>query len=440
MSTKTGFIIIVLSILLVPLLMVSIILPSVFQTERASTRFPQISTKEDLQKFIEIESEQKYPIDDTENFLFITLNEGKITASNIEGFSSGTLIDADQLLDFLSETASKDSIQLIRHIPDIADALLISLPFTAESFFSQGRYILKVFPALILFSIICIVTVISLLILRNMSRKFRQLETAAEEISGGNLDYRIEIAGKDDFSSFAEKFDKMRITLKEEKERESRFIMGISHDLKTPLALIGGYTEALIDDVGSSSEERENYGLIINRKLRDLEKKIDTLIDYRHMETGEWKTSLNRIKLRTLLEEMCPVWKEDADFSKINFKSDINITDDYETSIDPDLFSRAIENIINNSLKYTPEGGSVNFSAYLQDGSGKIEITDSGSGIEKDELKKVLEPFYRVSKSRREPGFGLGLSIVKSIADNHGWNISIESEPGFGTKVIIAGI
>ena len=232
----------------------------------------------------------------------------------------------------------------------------------------------------------------------------------------------------------------MRIALQEEKNRESRFIMGISHDLKTPLTLIGGYAEALVDDMNSSREERENYLGIINRKLRDLEKKINTLIDYRRIETGEWKTSLSKAPLAECINQLCAVYAEDSEFMKIGFRSDINIPNSYETAMDQSLFSRAIENIIGNSFRYTQEGGTIQFNAYLRDGRGVIEIIDTGKGIDKSELSKIMEPFYRASKSRREPGFGLGLSIVKSICETHGWGINVESEPGYGTKITISGI
>jgi signal transduction histidine kinase len=273
-----------------------------------------------------------------------------------------------------------------------------------------------------------------------MSRKFQLLEKATAEISNGNLNYTIEIPGTDNFTTLANAFNKMRLSLKEEKERENRFIMGISHDLKTPLTLIGGYAEALADDMGQSGEDREKYYLIIRQKLNDLDNKIDTLIDYRKMETGEWKKSLSKIQLAELLVETCSLIEEDSEFMAIKFSSEINIPPEYTAHIDTGLFSRAIDNIISNSIRYTPKGGSINLSAYIRQEKAVIEIVDSGKGIPPGELKKVTEPFFRGTKSRREQGFGLGLSIVKSVADTHSWILKIESADGGGTRIAISGI
>jgi signal transduction histidine kinase len=124
----------------------------------------------------------------------------------------------------------------------------------------------------------------------------------------------------------------------------------------------------------------------------------------------------------------------------IKFSSEINIPPEYTAHIDTGLFSRAIDNIISNSIRYTPKGGSINLSAYIRQEKAVIEIVDSGKGIPPGELKKVTEPFFRGTKSRREQGFGLGLSIVKSVADTHSWILKIESADGGGTRIAISGI
>ncbi|MBN2051150.1 MAG: HAMP domain-containing histidine kinase [Spirochaetales bacterium] len=440
MNTGTGFIFLVLTILIVPVLMLTVVMPTVFNLERPVKYMPSFKNDEELLEYLEEASRVKHPADSPEVLLFLVIQDDAISMSNIEGIPEGSVPAEDLLADFIYSSSNPGSVQFVRHIPGVADMIIVSLPVAFEEFLSSGKKILRILPATMLLSVVLITTIISLLILRNLNRNFRKLERGAEEISSGNLDYEISIPGNDYFASYAKAFNNMRTALKEEKERESRFIMGISHDLKTPLTLIGGYTEALADDVSGSPEERENYVTIIQRKLRDLDKKIDTLIDYRRMETGEWKTALEKIRLFGLLEEICGMISEDADFMKLHFNGNINIPVDYVTDMDQALFRRALDNIISNSFRYTPEGGRVDLTAYMQGGSAVIEISDSGCGIESGELNNILEPFYRASRSRREPGFGLGLSIVKSIADAHGWNIEIASEPGFGTKVILSGI
>lgn len=440
MNTRTGFVFLVLTILIVPVLMLTVVIPAVFNLERPAEPIPSFGNEEELLEYLEEASRTKHPPGSTEVPLFLVIDDETISLSNIEGIPEGSVPAKDLLTDFISSSSSPGSVQFIRHIPGVADMIIVSLPVAFEEFLASGKKLMRVLPASMFLSVVLITTIISLLILRNLSRNFKKLERGVEAISSGNLDYEISIPGNDYFTSYARAFNNMRIALKEEKEREGRFIMGISHDLKTPLTLIGGYTEALADDVSGSPEVKENYLSIIQKKLRDLDIKIDTLIDYRRMETGEWKKSLEKVGLSGLLEETCGMIFEDAEFLKIQFKGNINIPADYVTDMDQALFRRALENIISNSFRHTPEGGRVDLTAYMLGGAATLEITDSGCGIEPGELNNILEPFYRASKSRREPGFGLGLSIVKSISDAHGWTVEVESEPGFGTKVMLSGI
>lgn len=437
---RTGFIFLLLSILIIPFLIIAVVMPIVFDYQRPGTQYPEFESPEELNFFLEEYSRTKYPLTHTDEALFVVINAGRITASNIIEFPEGSLADQVDFMNFLQQVSADGGLQIVRHIPGTADLLIISLPSSISDLMTGGRTMMKIVPAVMLLAIILVTTVISLTILQNMNRKFRKLEEAAAEISDGNLDYDLQISGSDYFSSFAQTFNNMRIALKEDKERESRFIMGISHDLKTPLTLIGGYAEALADDMNSSPEEKENYLSIIRRKLNDLEQKINTLIDYRSMQTGEWKTSLEEVALKDCLKETCSVLAEDSEFLKINFHCEINIPGDYVTRMDQGLFGRAIENITGNAFRYTPRGGSINLNSYMRNDMAVIELTDTGCGIDSSDIDKVLEPFYRATKSRREPGFGLGLSIVRSIADVHGWNLKIESEKNLGTKIIISGL
>lgn len=439
MNTRTGFIALVLGIVLIPLMTASLIMPLLLDQLRPGFNAETFLTAEGIEALMKEETTKKHPRDHVEEPLYTIISGEEIVKSNIEGLPEGAYADRELIGDFLLEASSSDTVQLIRHFPGTSDLAIVSFPFSADAMRSTGRKAIRIVPLSMVLCTILVTTIISLLILRSMNRKFHKLEKAATEISAGNLDYEVGIPGGDYFTSFADTFNQMRIALKEDKERENRFIMGISHDLKTPLTLIGGYAEALTDDMDQSPEEKEKYYTIIRRKLNELESKINTLIDYRQLSTGEWKNVLAETALGTYLEESCQLISEDAEMLNLKFSSEVNIPGDYMVRMDENLFSRTIENIISNSFRYTPEGGSLNLSAYMRQGKAVVEICDTGKGISAADLERVTEPFYRGTKSRREQGFGLGLAIVKTIVDTHGWDLKIESD-GRGTGITISGI
>jgi signal transduction histidine kinase len=106
--------------------------------------------------------------------------------------------------------------------------------------------------------------------------------------------------------------------------------------------------------------------------------------------------------------------------------------------MDAGLFTRALENLVGNAIRYTEQRGRITMDARIQEGSVLLSITDTGVGIPAEDLPRIYDPFYRGTNSRREQGFGLGLTTVKSIIESHGWNISVSSQVGAGTTFTIS--
>ncbi|MBW8002918.1 MAG: sensor histidine kinase [Planctomycetes bacterium] len=152
------------------------------------------------------------------------------------------------------------------------------------------------------------------------------------------------------------------------------------------------------------------------------------------METGEWKLRQERINLLSFLNRIARIYQEDASVLKREFNSRIKIPPDIKIEADSNLLNRALENLFNNALRFTRESDSIYLTAHLKNGEVLISIEDTGPGLTEAEIKLIFEPFYRGTSSRREQGFGLGLSIVKSIINAHGWEIKADSRPGDGTR------
>jgi signal transduction histidine kinase len=283
------------------------------------------------------------------------------------------------------------------------------------------------------------VLVMSIIIIRSITKSVLVLEDATRRIAAGELDLDIENlnekTGKTPFlrrdneiTSLTFSLNSMRLALKEEEQSRSRFIMGVTHDLKTPLSLIKGYAEAIQDGITASPEARRNSLDIIVDKVDQLEGMIRDLINFVRLNTGEWQGHLEKTELRSFLSLFSVRLKDDAELLHRRLECDLNLPAELYIPMDEGLVSRALENLVNNSLRYTEENGLVRLKAYTKDDASiVIEVEDTGPGIPEENLPHIFEMFYRGDNSRRQQGLGLGLSVVKGVIDSHGWKISAVS-------------
>jgi signal transduction histidine kinase len=288
-----------------------------------------------------------------------------------------------------------------------------------------------------LFALIVFSSVMISVIVRSFNRDIGMLTKATGRVAEGDLDFELTAKGNDEIDSLTRSFDSMRKNLKESIARRSRFLMGVSHDLKTPLTSIKGYLEAISDGLADDPVKLGRYLSVIGEKSKALEERIGKLIDYVRMETGDWRMSQEEIDLRDFLSEIAEMYREDASVFKRTFRSDLQVPERVRTTADRALLLRCFENLFDNAIRYTGEGDTIALSALVRGDEVHVVFQDSGEGIEGPELNRVFEPFYRGTRSRREEGSGLGLSIVKSIVDAHGWSVGIESTPGKGTALTI---
>ncbi len=205
-------------------------------------------------------------------------------------------------------------------------------------------------------SILLVASFISLLIIRSINRSIKTLESATREIASGNLDFALAPQGNDAFSSLTRSYNIMREQLKEELARRSRFILGVSHDLKTPLALIEGYADAILDGHANSDEELYNYLGIIKEKSVLLEQRIIQLIEFVNMETGEWKFHLKKVNLSEFITSLAEIYKDESAILGYDFNYEIDIPEDIFVDMDEDLVRRVFDNLLQNAVRYSNEG------------------------------------------------------------------------------------
>jgi len=285
---------------------------------------------------------------------------------------------------------------------------------------------------LILFSL-CM----SIVITRTITGSVQVLEDATRRIAEGELDLNVVVKGNNEITSLANSLNKMRNILKEKELSRSHLIMGISHDLKTPLALIKGYAEAIEDGVTEDPVSRSGATEIIIEKADQLEDMINDLINLVRMETGEWREQLHEINITDFLKNFTRTLKADVEMFHHEFISEISLPENLSVRMNEKLVQRALQNIAGNAVRYSPSGSFIRLAAVLVENAVELTISDNGPGIDKEDLPHVFEMFYRSSPSRREQGMGLGLTVVKWVVEYHGWSVSASSEKDQGASFTI---
>jgi signal transduction histidine kinase len=270
----------------------------------------------------------------------------------------------------------------------------------------------------------------SLRIASSITKSVLVLEDATRRAAEGELDVAVSIEGSNEITSLTKSLNKMRNSLREEELRRYRIIMGVTHDLKTPLAIIKAYTEGIEDGITEDPATHTGALEIINAKVDQLEGMINDLLEFVCMDSGEWRGRLKQVDLTTFLRSSAKAFSLDAALFQHQFCSNIVLPENLCVPMDERLVSRALENLVNNAMRYTPDGSSVCLNAALDEGAVVITVSDNGPGIDAADLPHIFEMFYRGSGSRREQGMGLGLAITKWVADCHGWKIGVESKGG----------
>ncbi|WP_443740552.1 sensor histidine kinase [Treponema berlinense] len=283
--------------------------------------------------------------------------------------------------------------------------------------------------------------IFTLHISNTISRSITFLQRSTKRLADGQvskpLERRKNHRGENEITDLIGNLDKMRISLLENEERRKRFIMGMSHDLRTPVAVIKGYLEAIDDGVVSGKEEIENSVNIILNKTNQLEAMLNSLINFVKLETTEQKNNLTLQPILPLLQEFAESCKSSGTIFNRNVKTEIQVSPNTQIMLNKELVLRALDNLYSNAQRYTKDKGIIIIKANETESEIKISVEDTGIGINEKDIQFIFDILYRASNSRNEPGYGIGLSVVKNIIDSHGWKIDVKSQVGVGTNFTI---
>ncbi len=285
--------------------------------------------------------------------------------------------------------------------------------------------------------LLSVLTILSFFVIKSINTSLKKIEEATRKVAEGSYDVELPVKGTDSIASLSRSFNIMVEKVREEYSRRSRFFMGVSHDLKTPLASISGYADAILEGYADDKELLDKYAGIIKNKSQLLLDRIYHLIEFVRLETGEWKMSFKDVALHKFLSEIIDTASVDAEVYHYKFESDISIKGETTVLMDIELVQRSFDNIIHNAFRYAAEGTVIRIEAEETDKAVIISVTNQGRGISESDLPYLFEPFFRGSSSRNEEGFGLGLANVAAVIKSHGWKIDVDSVPGGTTTFTI---
>lgn len=276
-----------------------------------------------------------------------------------------------------------------------------------------------------------VAVLLGILLARSLTRPLKELTEATRAVAHGDLARQVPVRSRDELGELAASFNQMNADLARSRDLRRQMTADIAHELRTPLSVILGHSEALSDGVLPPKTDTFD---IIHDEARQLNRLVDDLRILSLAEAGELPLAKRPVLPKILLERAANAHGPQAERHAISLELDIDDTLP-AVVVDPDRMAQVLDNLLNNAIRYTPAGGRVILAARSNRDRARLVVQDSGPGIPEDQLPYIFERFYKGDKSRQrqdEDGSGLGLAIARSIVEAHGGQISAESRPGQG--------
>ena len=313
----------------------------------------------------------------------------------------------------------------------------VAIVFATEpitmSWYSYAKRIMEVFLTAALLAL-----VVSFLMVYYLSYRFtsplKEMSRAIKHYAEGDFSYKVKVKGNDEIAQLAEAFNSMAMSLSSQESSRRSFVANVSHELKTPMTSIGGFIDGILD--GTISEDKHDYYLrIVSDEVKRLSRLVTGMLNMSKIEAGEMQINIKSFDLSA------DIFKTLLSFEKkINEKSieivGLDTMQSITVNADEDMIMQVVYNLIDNAVKFTPQGGYIFIKDYKDSEKTFVSIRNSGDGIERDELPKIFERFYKIDRSRSYDvkGAGLGLFLCKSIIELHGGEIRVDSKIGEYTE------
>jgi signal transduction histidine kinase len=269
---------------------------------------------------------------------------------------------------------------------------------------------------------------------RKVSRPITELRDVAHAMADRDFSKRDTVDAPGEVGDLASTLTLLSTRLEQLESVRRDFVANVSHELKTPLTVVGGFAETIADR-DLPAEQREEFAGMILTNTRRMQRIVDDLLDLSRIESGGWIPMPEQVDVTEIVREVIAAVNPASLKDKVSIRSYVPAAAQY-CQADRTAIRQILSNLLENALRHTSEGFVTVFAEAADDGVW-IGLRDSGEGISEEHLSRIFERFYRVdtSRAREHGGTGLGLSIVKHLAEAHGGRVRATSRRGEGTSI-----
>jgi signal transduction histidine kinase len=303
-----------------------------------------------------------------------------------------------------------------------------------------------------------VAVLIGLLLAGSISEPLGRLTKASEEIARGNYGELIEVEGQDEVSRLGTSFNAMAGAVKHSQQTQKDFVANVSHELKTPLTSIQGFSQAIVEGAVHDMEGAQRAAKLIYDEAQRMSRLVGDLLMLARLDTHQTTSDEQTLDLASML----PTWvsRFQSRAAEVGLSLNLSLDSPPPVAGNAGRLEQVVSNLIDNAIKYNHKGGSVEVRAGLETrpdpaarsarrkrGDGRkpepavdwaiISVSDTGMGIPRNSLSRLFERFYRADKARVAGGTGLGLAIAREIVEAHGGHIDVKTDEGKGTTFTV---
>jgi signal transduction histidine kinase len=280
--------------------------------------------------------------------------------------------------------------------------------------------------------------IVSYFISRSISGPLARITAASKQMAQGNYDVYIPIKGEDEVGRLSEAFNQMAREVNTSQRTMKDLLANVSHELKTPLTSIQGFSQAILDDVIKDEDEIKEYSRLVYEEAQRMRGLVDDLLLLSQIESGQVLMEHRRVDLEQLLQHSMERFQ--WSIKEASIESGVYLERLPEVIGDARRLEQVFSNLLQNAVRHTPPGGLIAISAKtVRGGHVSISVHNTGSYIPQEDIARVFERFFQVDRARTRKGgsSGLGLSIVKEIVEAHGGTVRAVSSQERGTEFIV---
>jgi two-component system sensor histidine kinase BaeS len=285
---------------------------------------------------------------------------------------------------------------------------------------------------------IIIALILGVLLAQGLTRPLRQLTTATQAVAAGDFNQQVTVTSNDEIGELARDFNQMAHTLEISEKQRQQLLADTAHDLRTPISIIRSHLEAMLDGVFPPTPENL---AVVHEETLHLSRLVDDVRTLSLVETGHLPLDILPVDMNELVLQVVAAFVPLAEADGVELNT--QLTESAPIRADAARLRQVLANLISNGLRYAPQGEedppAVNVTVANESDTVRIGIKDNGPGLTAEQQQQVFDRFWRsdLARSRDEGGSGLGLAIAQGIVEAHAGSISVISEPGTGTEMIV---